>query len=85
MGRQEATLITPDQGLLLEVTSSMYTVSLSHGLPCTLYNVHQVRLEAAGVEEKGSHLVFCFPNPPTLRCCCQYLRNGFRVLTLSNL
>ena len=86
MGRQEATLITPEQGLLLEVTTSMYRLTDYRQLvPWLGYNVHQVRLEAAGVEEKASHLVFCFPNPPTLRCCCQYLRNGFRVLTLSNL
>ena len=86
MGRQEATLITPEQGLLLEVTTSMYRLTDYRQLVpwLALYNVHQVRLEAAGVEEKGSHLVFCFPNPPTLRCHCQYLRDGFRVLALSN-
>ena len=76
--------MTPEQGLLLEVRISVYRLA-DYGqlVPWIgLYNVHQVRLEGGGGEETASHLVFCFPNPPTLRCLSryQYIRDGFRVL-----
>ena len=70
MGRQEATLITPEQGLLLEVTNShrLYHLTGRTSAACSMENLaHQVRLEAAGGGETASHLVFCFPYQPTLR------------------
>ena len=90
IGKQAATLITPEQGLLLEVTNShrLYHLTGRTSATCSMENLahHQVRLEAAEGGESASHLVFCFPYQPTLRFPYQpTLRCLFSHQTHSNM
>ena len=54
-----------------DVKNYQNIISLSHETPC-LYCQPKVRFETAGGREIASHLVFCFPNLPTLRYLFPY-------------
>ena len=60
MSKQAATLMTPEQGLLIEVIPPSFFGG-------TYLFFSQVRFGNAGGEETISQFVFCFPHPPTLR------------------
>ena len=83
MGRQEATLIKPEQGLLLEVTTSMYRLTdYSQLVPwLALYNVQCTSGEAGGCRSWGERLPSCllFPKSPNSQVLLPVLKGWLQI------